>query len=142
MAVLRKNAGYNVLLSLTQFAFPLITFPYASRILGPKALGAVSLADNFTVYFLIFSGLGIPLYGLREVAKVKHNRQLLGQTFSSLLFIHLVTAIVAVTIFFILTISDMKEFLRPQFEYLCFLYPPQNFLRLLFQVALKAPMLD
>ncbi|MGQ7853150.1 flippase [Pedobacter sp. WC2501] len=108
MAVLRKNAGYNVLLSLTQFAFPLITFPYASRILGPKALGAVSLADNFTVYFLIFSGLGIPLYGLREVAKVKHNRQLLGQTFSSLLFIHLVTAIVAIILFFLLTISIDK----------------------------------
>jgi len=108
MAVLRKNAGYNMLLSLTQFAFPLITFPYASRILGPEALGAVSLADNFTVYFLIFSGLGIPLYGLREVAKVKHNRQLLGQTFSSLLFIHLVTAIAAVILFFLLTISIDK----------------------------------
>ncbi|RYF26388.1 MAG: flippase [Flavobacteriales bacterium] len=103
MTALRKNASYNVLLSLTQFAFPLITFPYASRVLGPEALGAVSLADNFTIYFLLFSGLGIPLYGLREVAKVKNNPKLLGQTFSSLLFIHLLTAVIAVSLFFLLT---------------------------------------
>jgi len=103
MTVLRKNATYNILLSLTQILFPLITFPYASRVLGPAAVGAVSLADNFTIYFLIFSGLGIPLYGVREVARVKHDLTRLGKTFSSLFFIHLISSTIAVCILFIIS---------------------------------------
>jgi len=103
MTILRKNAFYNILLSLSQILFPLITFPYASRVLGPEAIGAVSLADNLTIYFLIFSGLGIPLYGLREVARVKHDRKLLGKTFSELFFIHLMSAIIAVCILFMVS---------------------------------------
>ncbi len=114
MTVLRKNAAYNILLSLTQILFPLITFPYASRVLGPEAMGAVSLADNFTIYFLIFSGLGIPLYGLREVARVKHDLELLGKTFSSLFFIHLMSTTIAVGILFI--ISWHVEKLHSNFE--------------------------
>lgn len=108
MSVLRKNAIYNVLLSITQLVLPLVTFPYAARVLGPNAMGAVSLADNFTIYFLIFSALGIPLYGLREVAKVKKDPVLLGKTYSSLLFIHLASAILAAGLLFIISWQVQK----------------------------------
>lgn len=108
MSILRKNAIYNVLLSITQLVLPLVTFPYAARVLGPNAIGAVSLADNFTIYFLIFSSLGIPLYGLREVAKVKKDPVLLGKTYSSLLFIHLASAILAAVLLFIISWQVQK----------------------------------
>ncbi len=103
MSGLKKNVVYNTLLSISQILFPLVTFPYASRVLGPEALGAVSFADNFTIYFLIFAALGIPLYGVREIAKVKHDSKRLGQVYSELLFIHLLSSCAAVIILFFIS---------------------------------------
>lgn len=108
MSVLKRNIAYNTLLSISQILFPLITFPYASRVLGPAAMGAVSFADNFTTYFLIFSALGIPLYGIREIAKVRNDRNGLGKVFSELIFIHLFTSIVAIIILFVISYFTNK----------------------------------
>jgi len=103
MSLLKKNILFNTLLSLSQIVFPLVTFPYASRTLGPEAIGAVSFADNFTTYFLLFSALGIPLYGIREIAKVKNDRKRLGIVFSELMIIHLCTSFIALIILFSIT---------------------------------------
>jgi len=113
MSLLKKNIFFNTLLSLSQILFPLITFPYASRVLGPEAIGAVSFADNFTTYFLIFSALGIPMYGIREIAKVKDDPKRLGVVFSELLIIHLCTSLIAVAILF--GVSFFTERLRSNF---------------------------
>jgi len=113
MSVLKKNIFFNALLSISQIIFPLISFPYASRVLGPEAIGAVSFADNFTIYFLIFAALGIPMYGVREIAKVKDDREKLGKVFSELLLIHLCTSIIAVII--LLVVSFFTEKLRVNF---------------------------
>jgi O-antigen/teichoic acid export membrane protein len=103
MSVFKRNIFYNTLLSVSQILFPLITFPYSSRILGPQAMGSVNFADNFTTYFLLVSALGIPLYGVREIAKVKHDPQKLRKVFSELLFIHLATSLIAVVLLFSLS---------------------------------------
>lgn len=63
-------------------------------------MGAVNFADNFTTYFLLVAALGIPLYGVREIAKVKDDPEKLSKVFSELLFIHLATSLVAVLILF------------------------------------------
>lgn len=106
--MLRKNVYYNVMLSFTQILFPLVTFPYASRILGPGAMGAVSFADNFTTYFLILSGLGIPLYGLREIAKVKNDPNLLAKTFLELFLINLGFALLSVVALLLISTNVSK----------------------------------
>jgi len=103
MSAFKKNIFYNTLLSVSQVLFPLITFPYSSRILGPAGMGAVNFADNFTTYFLLVAALGIPLYGVREIAKVKDQPQQLSKVFSELLFIHLATSLIAVVILFSLS---------------------------------------
>jgi O-antigen/teichoic acid export membrane protein len=76
-------------LSISQFIFPLITFPYASRILGPRGIGAVNFIDSLTQYFLLFAALGVPIYGVREIAKVKDERDALNKTFSEIFIIHI-----------------------------------------------------
>lgn len=108
MSTLRKNIVFNTLLSISQILFPLVTFPYASRILGPAGMGTVSFADNFITYFLIFSALGIPLYGVREIAKVKDDRIALGKVFSELVLIHLLTSILSVGILLLISLSSTK----------------------------------
>ena len=50
----------NSLLTASSFIFPLITYPYVSRILGPENIGKVSFAASVVYYFAMFAQLGIP----------------------------------------------------------------------------------
>ena len=64
----------NSLLTLSSFIYPIITFPYVSRILLPTGTGKVAFATSFVAYFLMLSQLGIPTYGIRACAKVSDDR--------------------------------------------------------------------
>ncbi|WP_134090000.1 flippase [Olivibacter sp. XZL3] len=99
MGTIKKNALYNILLSVSQILFPLITFPYISRVLGPVGIGNVSFVDSVTQYFLLVAALGIPVYGIREIAKLKDQPQKRSEVFSELLLIHLSTTGMAVAIY-------------------------------------------
>ena len=47
-----KNYIYNVIYSLLSVVMPLITIPYASRVLQPEGIGQVSYAQNIASYFV------------------------------------------------------------------------------------------
>lgn len=80
----------NTILTLSSFIFPLITFPYVSRVLLPEGTGKVSFATSVVTYFLLLSQLGIPTYGIRACAKVRDNRRELSRVVHELLVINLV----------------------------------------------------
>ncbi len=86
----RVNYLMNALLAVAGVLFPLITFPYASRILLPDGVGKVTMATSFIAYFSMFAELGVPTYGIRACAKVRDNREALTQTVHELLGINLV----------------------------------------------------
>ena len=83
------NIVMNMLLTMSSFIFPLITFPYVSRVLGPESLGKVSWTASVIAYFNLFAQLGIPTYGIRACAEVRDDRALLSRTAQELLFINL-----------------------------------------------------
>lgn len=91
----------NVFLTMSSFIFPLITFPYVSRILLPSGMGKVSFATSLIAYFNMFAQLGIPTYGVRACAKVRDNRVELTRTTHELLFINLVMSMVSYIVLFI-----------------------------------------
>lgn len=66
-----KNYLYNVLLIISNTIFPIITFPYVSRVLMPEYLGKVYFVQGVVAYFLILAVLGAPNYGIRELSKAK-----------------------------------------------------------------------
>lgn len=84
----RKNVFYNVLLAVTQVLFPLITFPYLARTLGPEHVGVLNFAESFARYFVLLAALGIPIYGVREVAKAASDKSLLTKTFTEIFIIN------------------------------------------------------
>jgi len=96
------NYIMNTLLSISMFIFPLISFPYISRILGPDGTGKVSMATSFVSYFLMFAQLGIPVYGVRACAKVRDNREELSKVFFELLYINLLMCVFAYVVFGVL----------------------------------------
>ena len=85
----------NAILTMSSFLFPLITFPYVSRVLLPVGTGKVSFATSLITYFSMIAMLGIPTYGIRACAKVRDNREELTRTAHELLMINLIMSILA-----------------------------------------------
>ena len=67
------NAVLNVIKSGLSVIFPLVTYPYALRVLGAVNIGKVSYSQSIISYFSLIAMLGISTYGTREGAKKKKN---------------------------------------------------------------------
>lgn len=87
---LKKNFLMNIILTMSSIIFPLITFPYVSRVLGPIGTGKVSFASSVINYFSLFAQLGIPTYGIRVCAEVRDDHEKLTRTAQELLIINLI----------------------------------------------------
>lgn len=92
---LKLNVIMNAILNMSAFIFPLITFPYVSRVLLPEGTGKVSFATSLIAYFVMIAQLGIPTYGVRACARVRDNRRQLSKTTHELLIINLVMTVVS-----------------------------------------------
>ena len=80
------NIGYQALL----MAFPLITVPYTSRVLGAESIGTYSYTYSIVNLFMLAGMLGISNHGNRSVARVRDDREKLSATFSSIYTIQLI----------------------------------------------------
>ena len=97
---LKLNFIMNAILTMSSFLFPLITFPYVSRVLLPVGTGRVSFANSVVTYFVMISQLGIPTYGIRACAVVRDDEEKLKKTVYELFFINVVMSIFAYIVFF------------------------------------------
>jgi O-antigen/teichoic acid export membrane protein len=98
---MRKNIVYNILLSLSNILFPLISFPYAARILGPNGIGEAQFIFSYAQYFALFAALGIPVYGIKEIAKANNDPVATKSTFISLSAIFILTSFIASALYLI-----------------------------------------
>lgn len=102
---LKLNFIMNSILTMSSFIFPLITFPYVSRILLPGGTGKVSFATSVISYFAMFAQLGIPTYGIRACAKVRDNRKELTKTAQEIFGINIVMTLLAYAVFVVALIT-------------------------------------
>ena len=98
---LKLNFIMNALLTMSSFIFPLITFPYVSRVLGPTGTGQVNFATSLITYFSMFAQLGIPTYGIKVCAQVRDDHEKLTRTTQELLIINLVMTVISYVAFII-----------------------------------------
>lgn len=87
---IKKNAMLNIIYKLSSMIFPLIVYPYVSRILMAEYLGKVAFFSNVTSYGLLIGSIGISTYGIRAVAKVRDDKQKLSKTVKELFLINTV----------------------------------------------------
>jgi O-antigen/teichoic acid export membrane protein len=73
MKSLRQQAFWNVIGTVLNLGFPLLTFPYISRLLGPQNLGTVNYVDSLVQFSISLAALGIPYYGIKEIARTKND---------------------------------------------------------------------
>ncbi len=95
------NAFLNGLRSVLNLIFPLITFPYVSRVLSVGGVGIFNFSNIYVGYFLLIAGLGIATYAVREGAKYRDNRELMGKFASKVFTINIYSTIVAYCLLFL-----------------------------------------
>lgn len=105
---LKLNMILNAIKGIMSIVFPLISFPYVSKILGVENIGKYNFANSIINYVVLFAGLGISTYAIREGARIRNNmgelRTFAGEMFS----INVISTIVAYIGLFILLIIVPK----------------------------------
>lgn len=107
------SAGYQLLIMIV----PLITTPYVNRVLGPHGIGVNTYTNTIIQYFILFGGLGIALYGNRQIAYVRDNREQLVKSFWEIQIIHTLCIIISTIIFliYLIAFANYKWYMLLQF---------------------------
>lgn len=92
---LTKNAMLNTIRTIMSLVFPLITFPYVSRVLGAANIGKINYANSVISYFALFAALGISNYAIREGAKIKRDYESLTRFARQIFTINLISSAIA-----------------------------------------------
>ena len=95
MKSLKINVVLNTVKTFLTLFFPLITFPYSSRVLGPENIGKVNFAQSIVSYFAIIASLGISTYATREAAKVRENEEELAKVVKEIFTINLASTLIS-----------------------------------------------
>ena len=100
--------GYQVFVLL----LPIITIPYVSRVLGPTGIGINAYTNSIVQYFVLFGTLGLTMYGNREIAYNRDDRQKMSNLFWELALLRLVTTSLAIIVYlvFILLVDQYQTF--------------------------------
>lgn len=92
---IKKNSIYSILKTGSSILFPLITFPYISRVLLTENVGKVNFGLSVVSYFSLIASLGIATYAIRECSAVREDKDKLSNIASQLWSINIITTIVS-----------------------------------------------
>lgn len=95
------NAFFNGMRSVLSLIFPLITFPYISRVLSVSGIGIYNFSNTYVSYFILIAGLGIATYAVREGAKYRNQKEKIEEFTSQVFSINIIATIVAYLLLFL-----------------------------------------
>lgn len=96
---IKVNAVLNIIYTVTNMLFPIITFPYVSRALSATGIGKVSFYTSVSNYAIMLSALGISTYGIRAVARTRNDPTELAKTVKELLSINVIATVVVLVVY-------------------------------------------
>jgi polysaccharide transporter, PST family len=87
------------------YLFPLITYPYLIRILGPEKFGLLAFAQALIQYFVIFTDYGFNMSASREIAIHREDEERLASIFSATMLVKLTLLLISAVVYIILVIT-------------------------------------
>ncbi len=110
---IKKNTIYNAIKTVSAIVFPLITFPYITRVLLPENTGKIDFGLSIVSYFNLIATLGINSYAIRECSVVRNDRKKLSNLASQIYSINILTTaaayvLLAITLFSYHKLYDYK----------------------------------
>lgn len=100
-----SNSVFNIIRTFSTLVFPLITFMYASRILGTDGVGKVEFSKNLVGYFVILASLGIANYGIREGAKRRESKDDFSKFVHEIFIINFASIAISLAAFLVIIFS-------------------------------------
>lgn len=96
-----ENFMFQSIFQITKIIIPMITIPIVSRSLGANGIGVYNYTTSIVQYIVILSGLGINLYGNREIAQNRENLEKKSEIFFDLFLLKFMLTIFLLGIYFI-----------------------------------------
>lgn len=98
---LKINAALNGMRQGLNFLYPIITFPYISRVLSVNSVGIYNFSNTYISYFMLIAALGISTYAVREGAKYRENLSYMNEFASQIFTINILTTIISYILLFL-----------------------------------------
>ena len=105
---IKLNAVLNGFRTILNLLFPLITFPYVSRVLSVNEVGKYNFSQSIITYFMLIAALGIDKFAVREGTKYRDNKEKFNQFASEIFSINIVSTIISYSLLFIYLIFSSK----------------------------------
>lgn len=99
MGDIRRNTILSLVISGIGYLYPILAFVWVARILHPEGLGHISFASSIAAYFVMFTGLGMPIYGMRSMAAKRGAPQERSRFVAEMLLIRLFSSLVIWIVF-------------------------------------------
>lgn len=104
---LRKNMILSMIKTIFSILFPLITYPYATRVLGVENFGKVSFGQSVISYITIIAALGISAYATREGGYYRNSRHKFNVFASEIFSFNILSTILSYVVLLLLIISSI-----------------------------------
>ena len=98
---LQVNMILNAIKGVMSVLFPLITFPYISRVLGVDNIGKYNFSYSIICYFILIADLGIQTYAIREGARFRNKKCEIDKFASQIFSINIISMLISYLLFFI-----------------------------------------
>ena len=108
MSSVKTNYALNLVNTISGMFFPLLVFPYVSRVMLADGMGLVNFYSSIIQYVVMLTALGIPLYAVRETAKVRDNADKLNMITLEILLLSAMLTIVGYLAICILCLTVEK----------------------------------
>lgn len=95
---LKTNTLLNMFNTMTGIIFPIVTFPYAARVLMPEGIGIVNFQLSIITNIVLLTSLGIPMYAVREVARHRDDIALRNKTTVEILLLSVILCLMGYAI--------------------------------------------
>ena len=102
---LSGNYIYALINTITKFLFPIVTFPYVTRILFAEGIGLVNFYSSVIAYIVLITSIGIPSYAVRQIARVKDNFDERSKQTTEIFLLHFILTILGYVAVIVIAIT-------------------------------------
>ncbi|MEG2311676.1 MAG: oligosaccharide flippase family protein, partial [Bacilli bacterium] len=94
-----KNTIFKAILSFVNIVIPILVGPYVVKLLNVELYGIYNIVFSEFQVFLIFASFGLYTFGVREVSKIRNDKEKVSKLFSNLFIIAIISNTIICSIY-------------------------------------------